>query len=785
MVYHLKSLAALLLVGAVCQSIGCASAPSPAPADNPPLQDVRAEADAFQPSLADHLAARPARRDSLRRQALEKADGWRDFEREVRESSDAQLRQWYHPDGPPLLSQGGYGVGNGLQDLREATAIDPTYVAGWAAMGKLSAEVGDQLSALQYLDHARAAADALTGDGQEVDENLLLDIRRNRAWVLRDLARWDEGLAEAQKGLADHPRDQELQLIKGLLLADSGRYQDAISLAVRMDPIKYPQHDFTYRGFKDQTSAYANNWIRAMALLADGKPNLALAKFGDLSTYTHRPQIPFGSRFWQDAGLVAELAGDSQAPLYYSMGMITHPYRFSFPSGANNVTPQVLGWPDAHMPVYTSYGPRFFVGGSPFTFVGMQINLLAEGLFPAQRDQAAGRAMHQLDLLEQRNLRPDICQALRGRIFYINEDFGPAQRELGHARTAFAALGQVDPITDLLLGLMNLRSKQFAEAETVLTEAVEADSTSAIAWRSLGVASVRLGHQERALEAMDRAVELDPWNVAGLYNRGLFRFQAGRLGPATSDMQRALALDSENREVQRLRGLILQAAAQTGVDSATVAMVAQGTPLGEAANPEVMLERYQAEIDEMFTVPDSLAVDTAEAERRIEILQNRYMRDRDPLTRAVLALALIDHRQLAEAQGLLAPGWGVDLSPEEELMLLYVDRELGERERAQQVVQEAIASGRGSGNPYAITLATETMRSFSVDPEGTDPVAPNTHGFFGWFRDASSSYRVSKDRGFAIQDLGLFRKYGSDPMFEDAVWGMTRTPIGGTGAGKQ
>ena len=64
----------------------------------------------------------------------------------------------------------------------------------------------------------------------------MLAIYRERAWALRDLARWDEGLAAVEEGLEFKHGDHDLVLIKGLLLAGAGRYSEAVSLAVRMPP---------------------------------------------------------------------------------------------------------------------------------------------------------------------------------------------------------------------------------------------------------------------------------------------------------------------------------------------------------------------------------------------------------------------------------------------------------------------------------------------------------------------------------------------------------------------
>lgn len=745
----------------------------------------------FAQTLDRHLARPADERTRARRQALAIAEFWRDFEREAHEVEDSELRQWYYQDNEISRSHRGFGLGNSILELRKAVEADPSFGEGWGALGRLCAEAGDLLTARTYLDCARLAALAASAAGQPLDRDLELQIYRERAWVLRDLALWEEGLAAVGEGLRFSPGDPDLVLVKGLLLAGAGRYEEAVALAVRMDPVEYPQYDFIHRGFKMQRSSHANNWIRAMALLAIGELDWAYAKIGDLPTYAYRARIAHSPRFWRDAALLAELHGDSQAPIYYAVGFVTRHYQYFYPAAANNVAPLVLELPDAQMPVYTSFGRRFYVGGSPFSFVGLQMNQLSDGLFAGQRSEAAGRALQMLELLERHRIKPEVCRAFRGRIFYAHDQYGPAEIELRAARDGFRAQGRTDPGTSLLLGLLKIRVEDYARAESYLEESLAADPENAIGWRSLGVAYSRRGQLELAGQAMTRAVQLDPWNVSGLYNRGLFHFQNRQPGPALADLDRALRIDPENREVQRLRAMAASAIAQadpgmTGTGIAAMSISA-GPPAEFTGDPAQLLAELQADVDGFFAVPDSLKSSGPQAEQRIQTLMAKYLEYRDPALRAVLAMALIDHGRLQEVQSLLAPGWGVDLIPAEELMLLYADSRIGERRRAEQVMQQVLSAGDGSGNPYAVALAARTMRT-STDPVGTDPRNSADHGFFGWWRTAKSNAGVNAmSRPRFARDLHLFRKYANDPTFEGAVWGMAPTPIEGgqTGAGSQ
>ena len=97
---------------------------------------------------------------------------------------------------------------------------------------------------------------------------------------------------------------------------------------------------------------------------------------------------------------------------------MTRPYQNFYPVSAHNVAPQVLDLPDERMPVFLGFGLRYYVGGSPLVYVGTQLNSMAMAYGEAERLKAGGRALQMLDILQRRNVRPDLCHAWRGRIFY-------------------------------------------------------------------------------------------------------------------------------------------------------------------------------------------------------------------------------------------------------------------------------------------------------------------------------------------------------------------------------
>jgi tetratricopeptide (TPR) repeat protein len=512
--------------------------------------------------------------------------------------------------------------------------------------------------------------------------------------------------------------------------------------------------------------------------MAIGDYDMAMAVFGEMSLYPYRGPLPHSSRFWEDVGLVAELAGAEDAPVYYAIGYITKKYDRYYPAGASSLGPLVLDVPSGRMPCYTSFGQRFHVAGSPLTYIAVQMNQMTLGIFTDQKMQAGGRALRALEIAERRNIRPLVCRALRGRINYYGDDFAGARTELKAAREGFRAQGEVDAGTSLLLGMLELQEERYQPAARYMEEAVAKDPASAVGWRSLGVVYVNLGLRDKALVAMDKSLEIQPWSVSGLYNRGLFHFQNHQYVAAATDLDRALQLDPENREIQRLLGMAGQSHVALGGDPADLPQggrrdVAAGP--GEVVftditvDPDSLLASLEAEIDGFFAVPDSLAPEIEGNDDALANLEARYVREGDPQTRKMLALAYIDRREFLKTQELLAPGWGVDLEPDEEIMLLYVDRMLGEQERARLLSEQLVAGQASTENPYVWALTALTIRD---DPRAYDDSVVNLKFLMRSYSDVSE-YSTSVLRRYSYWMMHGFSSVRASYITPDG----DRTPM--------
>ena len=694
--------------------------------DGSHLATVQGDTVTFEEELAGHLAMPDTVQAEIRDLAEEELVDWRDFEQEVKDSYDSIYRSWYQAGNVRKRVHRGVGLGNSLVALGEAVEIDPSFVEAWTARGQLACEAGDLYSGLDYLNAALVAVKAHEDAGLPVAEETKLDIYRERAWALRDLARWEEGLEAVKEGLEYKHGDHDLVLIKGLLLAGAGRYSEAVSLAVRMPPFSYPRFGLLNEGLEKQTSAYANLWIKSQAFLAIGDYEMAFKIIGNMDIYPYRGVIVHSDRFWNDVGLVAELAGGKDANVYYAIGYVTRKYDRYYPAGAFSMGPMVLDVPDARMPCYTSFGNRFHIAGSPFSYIAVQMNQMAMGIFEEQKMLAAQRALRSLEIAEKRNIRPDICRALRGRIYYSLDDYKGAHTELKAARESFRKKGEVDAGTSLLLGMLELQGARYQHAARYIEESVKKDPKSAVGWRSLGVVYANLGLRDRAIGAMDQALALQPYSVSGLYNRGLYHYQEQEYLAAVADLDRALKIEPNNREVERLLRMAGQGHVAMGGSPGDLPdltgdyeydMESGATVTRMEVDPDELLAQLEADIEGFFTVPDSLADKIADSDEAVAELEERYYREGDASVRKILALGYIDRKELAKAQALLAPGWGVDLEPDEEIMLLYADRMLGEQERARQLADQLAAGQKSTENPYVWAMTALTMRD---DPRAPD-----------------------------------------------------------------
>jgi arylsulfatase A-like enzyme/Tfp pilus assembly protein PilF len=120
-----------------------------------------------------------------------------------------------------------------------------------------------------------------------------------------------------------------------------------------------------------------------------------------------------------------------------------------------------------------------------------------------------------------------------GRLASARERWGEAR---GWFERALAA-DPNNPTVKLNLGIVALTEGRVDDAENNLAEAVVGLPGSFEAWNALGVARVRQGDLDGAVEAWENAHRVDPGVVDVLFNLGLAHAQAGRLSVAADYLE--------------------------------------------------------------------------------------------------------------------------------------------------------------------------------------------------------------------------------------------------------
>ncbi len=687
---------------------------------------------AFQTSLKQFQSKTSTAATTLRKQAEDRLRAWRDFEDRA---STIRLRR----DNPLFMEsvpwdKHGFRVGlaRSVRDLEAAIEIDPTFAEAWAGLGHLRLEIGDVRGGLVSLEKALLAAAMEAEQGSPLAPSILLQVHRDRCWALRDLALWEDGLAAADEALAYQPGDPDCLLIKGLLLAGAGRQAEAMAQAIRLPAFPMQRFDKFHLGLEVIPSDYATRWIRSQVRLTSGDAQGALRVFGALlftdagelqgSRYLHgllaSVSMTHHHRFWNDAGLLGELAGAQEYPRYYMEAYRIRDYRPYYPAGIHVMGPLVFDVPDERAPCFLSYGSGYFLGGSPFAYVAAQMDIMSLTLLDDRKQVAAERALQNLEVLMRRNLMPDICLALKGRVHYRQGKLELARQELAQARDQFQKRQEIDARTSLLLGVLALDKDNFLPALTYLRESARADSTVGVTWRSQGVALASLGRLDAALVVMNRALAMEPASLAGYYNRGLLFLQRKNFTKAMADLDYARQLDPGNPEIVRLLQTCAVARRQQGDTSPLFEELASpttevGIMLPEGVTTEIpadlLLDHLWGELEKMLGFAEGRQANRAAMQEAGKIWVEQYSKNPNPNMRKVMALLWLDLGQPAKVSSLLQSGWGKDLEPDEEVMLLFADSLVGHPQRARGLALEILAGQKEVGNPYIAALAAKAV----------------------------------------------------------------------------
>ncbi len=104
-------------------------------------------------------------------------------------------------------------------------------------------------------------------------------------------------------------------------------------------------------------------------------------------------------------------------------------------------------------------------------------------------------------------------------------------------------------------GFEHFKKKEYAQAITAYTEAIQFDPQFAVAYNNRGLAYAAQGKHERAIENYDRAIEIDAEYARAYANRGDSYFELKQYDRAIQDYDEAIQRDPKNAVAHNNRGL--------------------------------------------------------------------------------------------------------------------------------------------------------------------------------------------------------------------------------------
>jgi len=685
----MRSRGLLIALTAVILFTACATQPPPSRRATHARISLPAIADSV--SLAEFNRLPSAERRERRRRAAAAFEGTN--LRYVRSGNGAPFsiemekvaHRWFSAVG---MSRDAREVELALAELRRVVNAAPNHTRAWLEMGRIATALGDWELAGEALAVAKSALPV--DPSARNDPKLGRRVRLAGAWLCYDRGFWEEGLAWLGKDATAWPHDlvQERQLVRGLLLAGAGRFQEAYLTAQRMSPYEITSTSPSSVGriYRHRDSGYANNWVKAMAWHHLGETRLALHALGAM-----RPQplpIPHMARYWRDVAMLSELDGDVMRARYeYALAMMgLAPLVYHVPFEGYTFPPTICGQPDVHIP-YATFEWEYYLAGSLFSYACQMMAECSVAQDSTVRDSRGARAVEAFSACMRRRDRPLLAQALRGRTHFYMGDDEAALPDLREAHRALAADGRIDAVNSIVIGTVHMNAERDGEAIPFLEEAVDTAPDLAVAWRVLGVAYAAENRHDEADATMDQAVALDPYAVSGWYNRGLHHINCKRFAPALEDLLVAAKITPDDTQIRQLianleldtrdDGPDLLATAEARSDSIRADLVS-GEWLARDATGGLGLDGGRRALDlidiDFAARADSLAAVHAAA----PTLQ----------TRRELADACVQAGRSERALELLAPLWPDELSTPEKLLVLQVDRDLGDPSRAHKMAAD-------------------------------------------------------------------------------------------------
>ncbi len=455
-------------------------------------------------------------------------------ERRARESEAATWRR-LAAESPSLAGE--------LQSLRTAVGLDPTDADSWLQLARRTRWYGDYVQVEDGLAGCRAALEFKSGRRHDLaGKAALCD-----GWLRYDRGEWKRGLAAADSASAHGADDDEVQLLRALHLAGTGRHRKAEDIAYR----------FAGRDHRAHWIYGVSYWRRSGPEPAHGIFNGTASAVSsgttDFVKGVMRPSTVRAAECYRDFGTVEELQRNwwlSEQQYEYSAEFV--PVIETAAITRLDRKPLADVREKDAVPVWIAFD-RFYVTGSLSAYVAMAFERFeaadtdAESEFwgSAVLDGAGSLVRLEVDEAWARRARGLVMATVDGRQGQARVDLEAALRWFDSHR--------IDEFrTVATLAHLYLESNRPARARPLLEKATRIQPQNARAWAELGLAFVQLGEVEPAMAALQRAIDLDGELAVAWYNRGLLRYHLEDLPGAVADLERAHELAPQDPEVEAL-----------------------------------------------------------------------------------------------------------------------------------------------------------------------------------------------------------------------------------------
>jgi tetratricopeptide (TPR) repeat protein len=395
-------------------------------------------------------------------------------------------------------------LGDILLKLRTACALDPSNPQSWHLLSYFSMCAGDEKRALSYLEAADAALQLVPAQEMKATR---LRVALDRAWLLRSRGHLSGAVEQLDRADGLVRPGTESLLLRGLIAAQTGRTQEAYSIADRLDrseirrfPNNFRTTDFRPElldpmSWKKGTSSYLADWIKALVLLEEGNLDLARKTFGNYRMDDH---YPFAWRFWNAAGHIFEATGRSgEAIRAWNTARINRPWLRNMIYKPYELALGVLTGHDAKVPYMLGYD-RFYIAGSRLAFAASLVGRVGSAEGEQEKLEWAGLALEELEVCERAGLYPGQALVLQGHVFYLLGDITSSLERLAASLPHLEKHGDLE-VQQAVMKDMNAisRNQQAAEMKALFKQSGNSQGR----WRAEADPEGRIVQLEADLEA--------------------------------------------------------------------------------------------------------------------------------------------------------------------------------------------------------------------------------------------------------------------------------------------